>query len=89
MFSLEKPELTHVALHEFDMSDAAPMASKPYKLDKAKQRIIEDHVKKKLDNDVIMPIDSPFALSVVLCRKNNGKNPSDPEGWILQLITSN
>lgn len=28
-----------------------------------------------------MPIESPFASPVVLCRKNNGKKIDEPEAW--------
>lgn len=72
MFS-DKSELTHVLWHEIDTGSAAPVASKPYNNDKDKQGIIDYYIRKMLVDDVIIASDSPFALQVVLCRKNNGK----------------
>lgn len=32
-------------------------------------------------DDIIMPVESPFASPNVLCRKNNCKSVDDPEAW--------
>lgn len=42
-------------------------------------------MKKILDDGIIMPFDFHFVSPVVLCRKNNGKNLDDPEGWKLAI----
>lgn len=34
-----------------------------------------------LDDNIIMPIKSPYESLVVLCCKNNGKSVDDPEAW--------
>lgn len=34
-----------------------------------------------LEDDVFMPIESPYASPVVLFHKNNGKSIDDPEAW--------
>lgn len=60
-----------------DIGFSAPVASKLHKYDKVKQRIIDYHIQKMLSEDIIMPIDSPFASLAVLCRKNNCKSSDD------------
>ncbi|GFV26698.1 retrovirus-related Pol polyprotein from transposon 17.6 [Trichonephila clavipes] len=53
----------------------------PYKYDRVKQEILDYHVDKMLKEGTIIPILSPYASPVVLCRKNNGLPPDNPEAY--------
>ncbi|GFX56925.1 uncharacterized protein TNCV_3566971 [Trichonephila clavipes] len=68
----DKPGLTHVLYHEIDTGDNPPVVSRPYRYDRVKQEILDYHVDKMLKEKTIIPIQSPYASPVVLCRKNNG-----------------
>ncbi|GFW83872.1 uncharacterized protein TNCV_1492131 [Trichonephila clavipes] len=78
---LNKPGLTHVLYHEIDTGDNQLVVSRPYRYDRVKQEILDLHVDKMLKEGPIIPIQSPYASPVVLCRKNNGLHtpPDDPE----------
>lgn len=62
-------------------SNLAPATSKPYRYDELNQNTKDYHINKRLEDDIIMPINSPFASQVVLCKKNNEKSSGDPEAW--------
>ncbi|GFX89175.1 retrovirus-related Pol polyprotein from transposon 17.6 [Trichonephila clavipes] len=68
----DKPGLTHVLYHEIDTGDNPPFVFWPYRYDRVKQEILDYHVDKMLKEGPIIPIQSPYASPVVLCRKNNG-----------------
>ncbi|GFX41456.1 retrovirus-related Pol polyprotein from transposon 297 [Trichonephila clavipes] len=68
----DKPGLTHVLYHEIDTGDNPPVVSRPYRYDRLKQEIFDYHVDKMLKDGTIIPIQSPYASPMVLCRKNNG-----------------
>ncbi|GFT81159.1 retrovirus-related Pol polyprotein from transposon 297 [Trichonephila clavipes] len=68
----DKPGLTHILYHEIDPGDNPPVVSRPYRYDRVKQEILDYHVDKMLKEGNIIPIQSPYASPVVLCRKNNG-----------------
>ncbi|GFT19614.1 uncharacterized protein TNCV_2534891 [Trichonephila clavipes] len=67
-----KQGLTHVLYHEIDTGDNPPVVSQPYRYDRLKQEILDYHVDKMLKEGTIIPIQSPYASPVVLCRNNNG-----------------
>ncbi|GFX91467.1 retrovirus-related Pol polyprotein from transposon 297 [Trichonephila clavipes] len=79
----DKPGLTHVLYHEIDTGDNPPVVSRPYIYDRLKQEILDYHVDKMLKEGTIIPIQSPYASPVVLCRKNNGLHtpPDNPEAY--------
>ncbi|GFW36302.1 uncharacterized protein TNCV_1727301 [Trichonephila clavipes] len=79
----DKPGLTHVLYHEIDAGDNPPVVSRPYRYDRLKQEILDYHVDKMLKDVTIIPIQSPYASPVVLCRKNNGLHtpPDNPEAY--------
>ncbi|GFU91110.1 uncharacterized protein TNCV_4924411 [Trichonephila clavipes] len=77
----DKPGLTHVLYHEINTGDNPPVVSLPYKYDRVKQEILDYHVDKMLKERTIIPIQSPYASPVVLCRKNNGLPPDNPEAY--------
>ncbi|GFX89391.1 retrovirus-related Pol polyprotein from transposon 297 [Trichonephila clavipes] len=77
----DKPGLTHVLYHEIDTGDNPPVVSRPYRYDRLKQEILDYHVDKMLKDGTIIPIQSPYASPVVLCRKNNGLPPDNPEAY--------
>ncbi|GFX91019.1 retrovirus-related Pol polyprotein from transposon 297 [Trichonephila clavipes] len=90
----DKPGLTHVLYHEIDTGDNPPAVSRPYRYDRVKQEILDYHVDKMLKEGTIIPIKSPYTLPVVLCIKNNGLPPDNPEAyrfavyyWKLNAIT--
>ncbi|GFX41006.1 uncharacterized protein TNCV_2217041 [Trichonephila clavipes] len=76
-----KPGLTHVLYHEIDTGDDPPVVSRQYRYDRVKQEILDDHVDKMLKEGPIIPIQSPYVSTVVLCRKNNGLPPDNPEAY--------
>ncbi|GFV83658.1 retrovirus-related Pol polyprotein from transposon 17.6 [Trichonephila clavipes] len=78
---LDQPGLTHVLYHEIDTGDKGPVVSRPYRYDRVKQRIIDYHIEKMLQEGEIRPIQSPYASPVVLTRKNNGLPPDSPEAY--------
>ncbi|GFX19986.1 uncharacterized protein TNCV_1435461 [Trichonephila clavipes] len=69
----------HVLHHEIDTGDKPPVVSHPYRYDRVKQAILDYHVEKILLEGIIIPIQSPYASPVVLCRKNNGLTPDNPK----------
>ncbi|GFX50909.1 retrovirus-related Pol polyprotein from transposon 297 [Trichonephila clavipes] len=77
----DKPGLTHILYHEIDTGDNPPVVSHPYRYDRLKQEILDYHVDKMLKEGTIIPIYSPYASPVVLCRKNNGLPPDNPEAY--------
>ncbi|GFU94458.1 retrovirus-related Pol polyprotein from transposon opus [Trichonephila clavipes] len=77
----DKPGLTLVLYHEIDTGDNPPVVSRPYRYDRLKQEILDYHVDKILKEETIIPIQSPYASPVVLCRNNNGLPPDNPEAY--------
>ncbi|GFW34379.1 retrovirus-related Pol polyprotein from transposon gypsy [Trichonephila clavipes] len=77
----DKPRLTHVSYHEIDTGDKSPVVSKPYRYDRVKQNILDYHVEKRLKEETILPIQSPYAPPVVLCKKNNGLPWYNPDAY--------
>ncbi|GFV98625.1 retrovirus-related Pol polyprotein from transposon 297 [Trichonephila clavipes] len=75
----DKPGLTHVLYYEIDMGDNPPVVSRPYRHDRVKQEILDYPIDKMLKEGIIIPIQSPYASPVVLCRKNNGLPPDNPD----------
>ncbi|GFX61701.1 retrovirus-related Pol polyprotein from transposon 297 [Trichonephila clavipes] len=75
----DKPGLTHVLYHEIDAEDKPPVVSRPYRYARIKQVILDYHVDKMLNEGAIIPIQFLYASPVVLCRKNNGLQPDNPE----------
>ncbi|GFU75218.1 hypothetical protein TNCV_2056611 [Trichonephila clavipes] len=64
-----------------DRDDKPPVVCRPYRYDRVKQKIIDYHVNKMLEEDMIILIQSPYTSPVVLCRKNNGLPPDTPEAY--------
>ncbi|GFU71112.1 retrovirus-related Pol polyprotein from transposon 297 [Trichonephila clavipes] len=52
----DQPGLTHVLYHKIDTGDQGPVVSRPYRYDKVKQRIIDYHIEKMLQEGTIHPI---------------------------------
>ncbi|GFY30378.1 retrovirus-related Pol polyprotein from transposon 297 [Trichonephila clavipes] len=78
---LDKPGLTPVLYHGIDTGDNPPVVSRPYRYDRLKQEILDYHVDKMLKEGTIIPIQSPYASPVVLCRKKNGLPPDNPDAY--------
>ncbi|GFX47748.1 retrovirus-related Pol polyprotein from transposon 297 [Trichonephila clavipes] len=49
--------------------------------DRGKQKILDYHVDKMVKEGTIIPIQSPYASPVVLCKKNNGLPLDNPEAY--------
>ncbi|GFX68509.1 uncharacterized protein TNCV_2432161 [Trichonephila clavipes] len=77
----DKPGLTHVLCHEIDTGDKPSVVSRPYLYDRVKQGILDYHVKKMLKEGNLIPIQFPYASTVVQCRKNIGLPPDNPEAY--------
>ncbi|GFW32407.1 transposon Tf2-6 polyprotein [Trichonephila clavipes] len=75
--------LTHVLYHEIDTGDKATVVSRPYRYDRVKKRIIDNHIDKMLQEDTIRPIQSPYASPVVSTHKNNGLPPDDIDSRLI------
>ncbi|GFV66843.1 hypothetical protein TNCV_4258181 [Trichonephila clavipes] len=56
---LDQPGLTHVLYHEIDTGDKGPVVSRTYRYDRVKQRIIDYHSEKMLQEGTIRPVQSP------------------------------
>ncbi|GFW73373.1 retrovirus-related Pol polyprotein from transposon opus [Trichonephila clavipes] len=81
----DKPGLTHVLYHDIETGDNPPVVSLPYRYDTMKQEILDYHVDKMVKEGSINPIQSPYASPVVLCRKNKGLPPDNPESYIFAV----
>lgn len=77
----EKPGLTQIIIHSIDTGEAKPIASKPYRYDKVKTKIIEQHIEEMLSQGLIERKQSPWASPVVLIRKKNEYDIQDPRAW--------
>ncbi|GFS95521.1 hypothetical protein TNCV_814711 [Trichonephila clavipes] len=75
------PELTHVLYHKIDTGDQGLVVLRPYRYDRVKQEIIDYRIEKMLQKGTIRPIQSPYASSVILTRKNNGLPSDSPEAY--------
>ncbi|GFX10342.1 retrovirus-related Pol polyprotein from transposon 297 [Trichonephila clavipes] len=74
----DKPGLPHVLYHEIDTGDKSPVVSRPYRYDRVMQSILDYRVEKMLKERTLIPIQSPYASPVVLCKKITGYR------WIIQ-----
>ncbi|GFU63479.1 retrovirus-related Pol polyprotein from transposon opus [Trichonephila clavipes] len=81
----DKQGLAHVLYHEIDTGDNPPVVSRSYRYDKMKQEILDYHIDKMLKGGFIITIQSPYASPGVLCRKNNGLPPDNPEAYRLAV----
>ncbi|GFV41465.1 retrovirus-related Pol polyprotein from transposon 297 [Trichonephila clavipes] len=78
---VDKPGFTHVLYQEIDTGNNPPVVSRPYRYGRVKQAILDYRVDKKLKEGTIIPIQSPYASPVMLCRTNNGLPPDNPEAY--------
>ena len=51
----DTPSLTRIACHEIDMGNVSLVFSKSYRCNKIKRCIIDYHVQKTLNEDIIVP----------------------------------
>ncbi|GFU95727.1 uncharacterized protein TNCV_4889161 [Trichonephila clavipes] len=79
------PGLTHVLYHDIDTGDKTPIVSRPYRYYRVKQVVLDYHVDKMLKEGTIIPIQSPYASPVVICKRNNGLPPDNPEAYKLAV----
>ncbi|GFX87637.1 hypothetical protein TNCV_2465301 [Trichonephila clavipes] len=61
----------HALYHEIDTGDNSTVVSRPYRRDRLKQKVLYYHVDKMLKGTKV-PIQSPCASPVVLCKKIKG-----------------
>ncbi|GFY22426.1 retrovirus-related Pol polyprotein from transposon 297 [Trichonephila clavipes] len=76
-----KPGLTYVLFYEIDTGDNPSVVSRSNRHYRVKQEILDYHVDKMLKEGTIIPIQSPYASLVVLCRKNNVLQPDNLESY--------
>ncbi|KFM71017.1 Transposon Ty3-I Gag-Pol polyprotein, partial [Stegodyphus mimosarum] len=77
----ERPGNCQIVTHDIQLTCNKPCKAKPYRYDKQKELIIEEHINEMLQNQIISPINSDYASPVVLCRKKNDFPPSDKKAW--------
>lgn len=77
----ENPGLTHVTTHTIDTGEGTPIKVRPYRYDQVKERIIEQHIEEMLKQNIIKPINSPWASPIVLCKKKGDLPLTDPKAW--------
>ncbi|GFV18932.1 retrovirus-related Pol polyprotein from transposon 17.6 [Trichonephila clavipes] len=77
----DKPGLKHVLFQEIDTKDKPPVFLWAYRYDRIKQSILDYHAIKILKEGTIIPIQSTYVSLVVLCMKNNGLPPDNPEAY--------
>lgn len=63
---------TDLVEHKIDVGNARPIKTRPYRIPQAQKNIVENEVKRLLDEGVIEPSDSPWAAGVVLVQKKDG-----------------
>ena len=64
---------TTLAEHEIDTGDHTPISQKPYRVEHSLRDIIEEHVHKMLEIDLIEPCKSPWSSPVVIIPKSDGE----------------
>ena len=64
---------TTLAEHEIDTGDHPPISQKPYRVEHSLREVIEEHVKKMLEIDLIEPSKSPWSSPVVVITKPDGE----------------
>ncbi|KFM73878.1 Retrovirus-related Pol polyprotein from transposon 297, partial [Stegodyphus mimosarum] len=74
----EKPGSCQIVSHSIDTGNEPPVQSKPYRYDRVKEDILEQHITKMLEDKIST---SPYASPVVLCREKNGLPAADPNAW--------
>ncbi|GFX44602.1 uncharacterized protein TNCV_2637651 [Trichonephila clavipes] len=65
----DKPVLTYVLYYEIGIGGKPPVVSRPYRYDRIKQVILVYYTDKMLKEGTIIPTQSPYALRVMLCKK--------------------
>ena len=64
---------TDLVVHRIFTDDGPPISSRPYMVPLTKQTFINEEVQQMLENKLIRESSSPWASSVVLVNKKNGK----------------
>ena len=70
----DQPGTTNLGRHEIKTTTPEPVRVKPYPMPYAKQKVIEEEVRKMLEAGVIEPANSPYNSPLVLVKKSDGSN---------------
>ena len=66
------PNKTHIACHDVDVGDAAPIKQHPYRLSPHKVEHLQKEIQHMLDNGIIEPSNSSWSSPCILVPKPNG-----------------
>ena len=64
--------LTHMAEHHIDTGDHPPIKQPPRRIPQAQRAVVEEEVKKMLEQGIVEPSCSPWASPIVLVTKKDG-----------------
>ena len=63
---------TELVSHRIDTGTSAPIKQPPRRLPASQRTLVEDEIKKMLDDGIIEPSESPWASPIVLVKKKSG-----------------
>ena len=63
---------TDLVTHKIDTGDARPIKQPPRRLPASQRTLVEEEVRKMLDEGIIEPSSSPWAAPIVLVKKKSG-----------------
>ena len=66
------PNKTHIACHDVDVGDAAPIKQHPYRLSPHKVEHLQKEIQYMLDNEIVEPSNSSWSSPCILVPKPNG-----------------
>lgn len=74
VFAKSKDDLgrTSVVQHKIDIGNAIPVRQPPRRLPIARKEMVENEIKRMLQNDIIEPSNSPWASGLVVVEKKDG-----------------
>ena len=70
----DQPGTMNIGRHEIKTTTPEPVRIKPYPMPYAKQKAVEEEVRKMLEAGVIEPANSPYNSPLVLVKKSDGLN---------------
>ncbi|MCP3666773.1 MAG: hypothetical protein GY696_30465, partial [Gammaproteobacteria bacterium] len=63
---------TDVIRHEIDVGDSKPVKQRAYRIPKAQEAVVKEHIEQMLENGIIRPSISAWASPIVLVKKKGG-----------------
>ena len=68
------PGRTHLAEFKIDLMDNVPITLKPYRIPERLKPVLDEHIQKLLDLDIIEESDSPYSFPIVIVEKKNSND---------------